>query len=123
MARPRRSSRPRIRCFRQLPAGWLLTGGGVLLRLLLAGDLEPLLAALSGALLIPSLALSLGLVTGTSKVFEILYLCCATWGLCRVWAGVDFMGACGPGSPCVWLAVAAVCPGGAVLARWRQLHR
>jgi hypothetical protein len=65
---------------RQLPALWLsgvvvalLTGGIVGLRLLAAGDLSGLAAWLAGALFVPSLALALGVWSGTSKLFEGLY--------------------------------------------------
>lgn len=65
---------------RQLPAIWLagvalavLTGGGFALRLMIRGDLRGLLAWFIGALFIPTLALSLGTWSGSSKPFEILY--------------------------------------------------
>jgi len=65
----------------QLPALWLaaflvtaLLGSGALLRFLFAGELTSLLAWIAGALFIPSLALALGVVTGSSKAFEVIYV-------------------------------------------------
>jgi hypothetical protein len=65
---------------RQLPALWLagvvlslLTGSIVGLRLAIAGDGTGVLAWLAGAIFVPSLALTLGVVSGSSKLFEGLY--------------------------------------------------
>ena len=66
---------------RQLPACWLagviiavITGGGMGLRLFMAGDQLGLLAWTAGALFIPTMALTLGVWSGSSKLFEVLYL-------------------------------------------------
>src|SRR5207342_3563182 len=66
---------------RQLPACWLagvliavLTGGGTGIRLLLAGDNLGVVAWLVGAFFIPTMALALGVWSGSSKLFEVLYL-------------------------------------------------
>jgi hypothetical protein len=114
----------------QLPAQWLagfllalLTGAGVLLRLLIGGETGPLLAALTGAAFIPCLALALGVLSGTSKVFEVLYLLLCYAGPLEGIAGLDFMGAHAPGGSGVWLAVAAVSLCLAFLWRFRQMHR
>jgi hypothetical protein len=65
----------------QLPATWLaafsvtaLMGAGAFLRFLLAGEFTNLLAWTAGALFIPSLALALGVLTGSSKPFEVVYV-------------------------------------------------
>ena len=84
---------------RQFPAVWLagvivalVTGSGVALRLIMAADVHGFAAWLAGALFIPTLALSLGAWSGTSKTFEAIYT--AWW-----YAGpenhtpfIDFMG-------------------------------
>ena len=84
---------------RQFPAMWLagvivalVTGSGVALRLLMAADAHGFAAWLAGALFIPTLALTLGAWSGTSKTFEAIYT--AWW-----YAGpgnhipfIDFMG-------------------------------
>jgi ABC-type transport system involved in multi-copper enzyme maturation permease subunit len=65
----------------QLPAAWLaafavtaLLGSGALTRFLLAGETFSALGWWTGALFIPSLALALGTLTGSSKAFEALYV-------------------------------------------------
>src|ERR1700676_1803467 len=65
---------------RQLPAAWtagvlvaLLTGAGVGARLLIGADWQGLAGWLAGALFIPSLALTLGVWSGTTKLFEAVY--------------------------------------------------
>ena len=67
--------------WRQLPAQWLagfivtlIMASGALVRLGMDGDSTTLLALLSGAFFIPSLALASGVWSGTSKLFEILYM-------------------------------------------------
>ena len=66
---------------RQLPAAWLagfivtvLTGSGAAIRLFSVGDIPGLVAWLSGALFIPSLALALGIWSSSSKLFEVLHV-------------------------------------------------
>ena len=65
----------------QLPAAWLSAfvvtaalGSGALLKFILMGETFSILGWLTGALFIPSLALALGVVTGSSKAFEALYV-------------------------------------------------
>lgn len=85
----------------QLPAIWLagvtlalLTGSGVGLRLLLAGDQAALLAWITGALFIPTLALVLGVWSSSSKLFEVLYTILWYIGpLNHSVAPLDFLGA------------------------------
>jgi hypothetical protein len=71
---------------RQLSAAWMAgfilaitTGSGVILRFLLAGQWSELFASLIGATFIPSLSLALGVWSGSSKLFEVLYL--VLWSL------------------------------------------
>jgi hypothetical protein len=66
--------------YRQLPALWaagvivaLLTGGGYGLRLLLSGDTRGLAGWFLATLFIPALSLSLGVWSGSSKLFEVIY--------------------------------------------------
>jgi hypothetical protein len=65
----------------QLPATWLavfslvaLTGSGALVKFISMGDAHNTLTWLVGAMFIPSLALVLGVLTGSSKTFEIIYV-------------------------------------------------
>jgi hypothetical protein len=66
---------------RQLPALWLagvgvalLTGSGVALRILFAGDWAGLLGFLVAAVFIPTMALAMGVWSGTGKLFEAVYV-------------------------------------------------
>ena len=85
--------------YRQLPALWtagvavaVLTGGGAGIRLLLSQDWHGLAAWTVGALFIPTLALSLGVWSGSSKPFEALYTVWWYVGPAHYTPGLDFMG-------------------------------
>ncbi|MBZ5722270.1 MAG: hypothetical protein LAO03_18010 [Acidobacteriia bacterium] len=85
--------------YRQLPALWtagilvaILTGGGVGIRLLLGQDWHALAAWIGGALFIPTLALALGVWSGSSKPFEALYTVWWYVGPAHYTPGLDFMG-------------------------------
>jgi hypothetical protein len=84
---------------RQLPAAWTagvmvaaLTGGGLGIRLLLAGDSQGLTAWATACLFIPALALALGAWSSSSKAFEGLYTVWWYIGPANHAPGVDFMG-------------------------------
>jgi hypothetical protein len=71
---------------RQLSTAWMAgfilaitTGSGLILRFLLAGLWSEIFAFLVGATFIPSLSLALGVWSGSSKLFEVLYL--VLWAL------------------------------------------
>jgi hypothetical protein len=85
--------------YRQLPALWaagvvvaILTGGGVGVRLLLSQDWHGLAGWIAGALFIPTLALSLGVWSGSSKPFEAIYTVWWYAGPAHYTPGLDFMG-------------------------------
>jgi hypothetical protein len=85
--------------WQQLPAAWLagvvvalVTGGGVGIRLLLAADAPSLAAWTAGALFIPTLAMALGLVSRTSKLFEAIYTVWWYIGAFNHTPGLDYMG-------------------------------
>jgi hypothetical protein len=66
---------------RQLPALWLagvvlaaLMGSGAAFSLLRAGDMAGLLSLAGGCLFVPALAAALGVWSGSSKAFEIVYV-------------------------------------------------
>jgi hypothetical protein len=100
---------------RQLPALWtagvivaLLTGGGVAIRLILSADWQALLPWLVAALFIPSLALALGVSSGTSKTFEALYTVWWYMGPAHQMPQFDFMGLTPASStPLLYLGFAA----------------
>jgi hypothetical protein len=84
---------------RQLPAVWmagvivsLLTAGGIGLRMLLHGDMQGVAAFFAGAVFIPSMALVLGVWSGSSKAFEAIYTVWWYIGPANHTAGLDFMG-------------------------------
>ncbi|MFJ8435866.1 hypothetical protein ACIQ9P_31645 [Kitasatospora sp. NPDC094019] len=84
----------RARLLAEWGAGVLLTaliGAGVLVRLAAAGDTAGLAAWSAGALFIPSLALALGTLSRTHRLFQALYL--PLWYLAvNQVAALDFMG-------------------------------
>jgi hypothetical protein len=118
---------------RQLPAVWLaglglalLTGSGFGGRLLFTGNWRGLLAWLIGALFIPTLALTLGVWSGSSKLFEIVYTLLWYVGPMHATLQLDFMGSA-PGIestrvPAFYLACAAAMAAIAILGRKRQLQ-
>ena len=118
---------------RQLPAVWLagvglalLTGSGFAGRLLFTGNWRGLFAWLIGALFIPTLALTLGVWNGSSKLFEIAYTLLWYVGPMHATLQLDFMGSA-PGTestrvPAFYLACAAAMAAIAILGRKRQLQ-
>ena len=65
----------------QLPTAWLSAfvviaalGSGALIKFILMGETVSVLGWLTGAVFVPSLALALGTLTGSSKAFEALYV-------------------------------------------------
>jgi hypothetical protein len=123
------SARPLLR---QLPATWaagvllaMATGAGAAIRFLAAGDMTAFGAWLVGALFIPSMALALGVWSGTSKLFEILYLVIWYIGPMNHVPAMDYLGATraglAEGMPLVYLGVTAVLAAAAVVGRRRQL--
>jgi len=84
---------------RQLPAAWLasvivtaLLGAGTALRLGVTGQTTALFAWAAGALFVPSLALALGVWTGTSRFFEGFYTALWYIGPLNRVPGLDFTG-------------------------------
>lgn len=117
---------------RQLPATWLagfllalVTGSGVGLRLAISGNWPAAGAWLIGALFIPTLALALGAWSGSSKLFEVIYLFLWYIGPLNQVRPLDFMGAVPAavksGMPLVWLAATVALGVAGVAGRQRQL--
>jgi len=118
---------------RQLPAAWLagvtlaaLLGTGTALRLGVAGQAAALFAWAAGALFIPSLALALGVWTGTSRFFEGLYTTLWYIGPLNRVRGLDFTGGgSGPQAGQVawmYLSISAILLAAAFARRARQLR-
>ena len=115
--------------WRQLPAQWLagflvtsLTGVGVAITLLRVGDTVGLLAWLSGAILIPSLALAFGVWSNTSKVFEIVYLCLWYIGPLNNVPEVDYLGAHSGGNIAFFIPLSVLLVVAAFAGRMRQVR-
>jgi hypothetical protein len=114
---------------RQLPATWLsamaviaLLGSGMFLRLILSGDWVPVLGWLTGMLFIPSLALACGVLSGSSKAFEVLYV---VWMylISQKLSPLDFIGLT-PGSPLrIYFPLAILLLVVTLLARYWQFKR
>jgi hypothetical protein len=119
---------------RQLPAVWgsgvllaVATGGGGVLRFALAGDWTAAGAWTVGALFIPTLALALGVWSGTGKLFEIVFLIFWYLGPMQRVAFLDYLGAVPQavkaGMPLAYLAATGLLMAAAVAGRKRQLAR
>jgi hypothetical protein len=119
---------------RQFPATWLagvivttLAGSGVGVSLLLAGEWSHLLAWGVAVLFIPTLTLTLGIWSGSSKFFEALYVAWWYIGPVSGLAALDFMGlsseAIARGLPLVYLGGTVLLLGLAAVGRARQIRR
>jgi hypothetical protein len=118
---------------RQLSATWLagaivalLAASGVLVRLILAGSWIGVLALIVGALFIPSLALTLGVYAGSSKLFEVIYTLVWYIGPVNKVAALDFAGSSiNSGSarlPLIYLICTLALLGLGIVGRRRQLY-
>jgi hypothetical protein len=114
---------------RQLPAQWLagflvtaLTGSGVAIKLLSAGDGGGLLAWMSAVLFIPSFALALGVWSNSHKLFEVLYVTIWYLGPMNKIETVDFLGANSSGNPGFFLPLSMALIVAAFIGRARQLQ-
>lgn len=118
---------------RQLPACFLagvaiavLSGAGIALRLLYTGETAGLLGLLAGAFFLPSLALALGVVSGTGKAFEAILTALWYIGPMNHMPGVDFTGAANGAATLRYAAIYAVLSAAflavAFVTRSRQLR-
>jgi hypothetical protein len=119
---------------RQFLATWLagvivavLAGCGAALRLVLIADWSALLAWAVGALFIPTLALALGVWSGSSKAFEAVYTALWYAGPLNRVPALDFMGtlveSVATNVPFNYLVLTAILMALAVIGRLRQLGR
>lgn len=114
---------------RQLPAQWiagfivtLLMGSGAALKFILSGNAPSLLSFFSGALFITSLALALGVWSGTGKPFEIVYVSLWYLGPLNKVPGLDFIGAQTNGRPEFYIPFSLALIAFAFWGRSRQLR-
>jgi hypothetical protein len=115
---------------RQLPALWLagvlvtaLTGSGAGVRLGLAGDWFGVAAWLVAVAFIPSLALACGIWSGSSKLFEVLYMVLWYIGPLNHLPGLDDMGTTHAAQPLIFLAATGILLFLVVCGRQRQLQQ
>ena len=115
--------------WRQLPAQWmagflvtLTMGSGAAVKFILEGDSTALIALCSGALFIPSLALALGVWTGSSKPFEVVYVSLWYLGPLNNVPGLDFIGARTDGRPEFFIPLSLALIVFAFFGRARQLR-
>lgn len=117
----------------QFPLQWaagvciaFVTASGMAIHFLISGDTASLLALILGALFIPALALILGIWTGTSKFFELLYLLLWYIGALNHIPALDYMGtsrnALAVQMPILLLAGVVLLLVGAYVGRWRQIR-
>jgi hypothetical protein len=116
--------------WRQLPAQWiagfmvtLVMGSGAGLRLAISGDSVGLVAFLSAALFIPSLALALGVWSHSSKPFEVVYMTLWYLGPLNKVPGLDFIGAHSAGYPGFYLPLSLALIAFAFFGRALQLRK
>jgi hypothetical protein len=118
---------------RQLTACWVagvvvavMTGSGTAARLLVARDRAGLAAWTVGALFIPALALALGVWSGSSKLFEVVYTLLWYIGPVNRVAELDYTGAAsatsGLSTRWVFLAVTLALVALSFAGRKRQLQ-
>lgn len=118
---------------RQLPACFLagvavalLAGAGIGIRLLLAGQDLGVGAWLAGAFFLPSLALALGVVSGSGKAFEALLAALWYIGPLNHTPGIDYTGAASGTATLrytiVYVALTAILLAVAFLFRARQIR-
>jgi hypothetical protein len=114
---------------RQLPAVWIagiavaaLTNGGLGIRLLIARDYPSLLAWIAYSLFVPSLALALGIWSGTCKTFEAIYTVWWYIGPAHHTPVLDFLGASPESArPQLYLILTAVAVAAVYLGRRTKL--
>lgn len=105
----------------------LAVAGGGLVRLAISGQWSGVAALLAAVAFIPSMALALGVWSGSGRLFEVLYLILWYMGPMNRIPPLDFVGTTQPaagGAPVVtFLALGAALAALALLGRRRQLAR
>ena len=115
--------------WRQLPAQWLAglvimlaMSSGAIVNFILNNEMNSLLALVAGAVFVPSLALALGVWSGTSKVFEIVYITLWYVGPMNRVQEVDFIGSSGMSNPMTFLLLSFILIAAAFIGRKTQLR-
>jgi hypothetical protein len=113
----------------QLPAAWLaglalavLISAGAILRFVFAAETAALISLLTGLLFIPSLALGLGVWSGSGKAFEVIYVLIWYLGPLNKVLELDYLGLYNPAAWPAYLLLSGVLILLALAGRRRQLH-
>ena len=118
---------------RQLPSTWiagvtlaLVISSGFIFRLLASGQMIPLVPLVVGAAFIPALALTLGILSRSSKLFEVCYLLLWYAGPMNRISVLDFIGVTSAGESgritAMFAAITVILLVIALLGRSRQLR-
>ena len=116
---------------RQLTATWIsgvivtaIVTSGMALSLVLHGEMTALVAWMIGVVFVPSMSLATGTLTGSGKMFEILYMLLWYGGLMNHVPPLDYAGTLNDGSSLAiagwYLMFGVLFFVAAVLARWRS---
>jgi len=115
---------------RQLPAAWLAglvftatCGAGIAFRWFAAGNTAGLIAWTAAVVFIPSLALGLGTLSASNKVFEVVYVVLWYIGPMSRFQPLDFLGTTGENTPSVYLLIALGMMLAAVLGQLRRMKQ
>jgi hypothetical protein len=100
----------------------LLVSVEAIIRLTVDGETTGLLALFSGAFFIPSLALAADVWSGTSKLFEILYMLIWYLGPLNKIMELDYIGSHGNGRPDFFIPFSIVLIIFAFVGRMRQIR-
>lgn len=98
-------------------------GVGVAVRFLIAGEMSSLLSLFVGLMFIPSLALMLGVWTGSRKAFEVVYVLFWYLGPLNKVLELDYLGIHTADSWQIYFVLSIVLSVLAVIGRKRQLQR
>jgi len=113
---------------RQFPAMWMagvlataLTGGGAAINFLRNGELASMLTWILAVMFIPTLAIALATWSGSSKLFEVIYLAFWYFGLMNhLVPPLDFLST-SPGTQLLYLFIVPGLLFAAVIGRRKQL--
>jgi len=119
--------------WRQLPAVWMagfavavITGIGWPIRMLFTGEFNMILVWLVGAAYIPSLALALGVWSGSSKMFEVIYFVLWYVGPMNHTPSLDYIGVTmngpDPGTTLLFFVIMLILIFITVIGRKRQVY-
>ena len=115
--------------WRQLPAQWLagfiimlIMSSGAAINFIIHGETSALFSLIAGMAFVPSLALALGVWSGTSKVFEVVYITLWYVGPMNRVSELDFIGASGTSDPARFLLFSIILLVAAFYGRAKQLQ-